>query len=78
MVLQYKEKKSSNWKDYPGKKKIKDNPEDYDFRLLSHDKSKVLVEKTTYEKAFKRMRQIEFFKNKKGQGRSPIEIFDLE
>jgi hypothetical protein len=69
MVLQYKEKKSSDWKDYPGKGNIGGNPNDYDFRFLSHDKSKILVEKGTYDKVLKRMRQIEFFKHKKGQRR---------
>lgn len=70
MVLQYKEKKKgAHWKDYPGKSKIKGSPDDYYFRLLSHDKSKVLAEKGTYEKVLKRMRQIEFFKHKKGQRR---------
>ena len=72
MVLQYKEKKSSDWKDYPGKSKLQRNPKDYHFRLLSHDKSEILVEKGTYEKVLKRMRQIEFFKNKKGQRRLGI------
>jgi len=72
MVLQYKEKKNSNWKDYPGQSKIKGNPRGYDFRLLSHDKSEVLVEKGTYEKVLKRMKQIEFFKYKKGQKRLGI------
>ena len=78
MVLQYKEKKVGvRWKDYPGKRHIKGNPRDYDFRLLSHDKKEVLVEKGSYEKVLKRMRQIEFFKHKKGQARNPIEIIDL-
>ena len=70
MVLQYKEKKKgAHWKKYPGKSKIEGHPEDYYFRLLNHDKSKVLVEKGTYDKVLKRMRQIEFFKHKKGQRR---------
>ena len=80
MVLQYKAKTSSKWKDYPGKDKknkkvfhlsksrkfedkLKDSVAKYDFRLLNHDKSKVLVEKGTYSKVLKRMRQIEFFKH---------------
>jgi len=67
MVLQYKEKKSSHWKDYPGKSKIEGNPRNYNFRLLSHDKSEVLVEKGTYDKVLKRMKQIEFFKHKRGR-----------
>lgn len=72
MVLQYKEKKTSNWKNYPGHNKIKGNPQEYDFRLLSHDGKKILVEGGTYDKVLKRMRQIEFFKNKKGQRRLGI------
>lgn len=77
MVLQYRKKKSnSKWMDYPGKKNIEGNPDDYDFRLLSHDKKKVLVEKGSHDKVLKRMRQIEFFKNKKGKVRVAIEPFE--
>ncbi|MFH0711544.1 MAG: hypothetical protein V1889_00275 [archaeon] len=65
MVLQYKLKSSTRWKDYPGKNKIKKPLNKYDFRLLSEDKSKVLAEKGPYEKIMKRFRQIEFFKHKK-------------
>jgi len=63
MVLQYKKKSVSRWRDYPGKDKIKGSVKDYDFRLLSKDKKKVLVEKGFYEKVMKRFRQIEFFKH---------------
>jgi len=65
MVIQYKTKSSTRWKDYPGKNKIKDSVTKYDFRLLSEDKSKVLVKKGTYEKVMKRFRQIEFFKHRR-------------
>ena len=64
MVLQYKKKPVGRWKDYPGKDKVKGDINDYDFRLLSKDKSKVLVEKNSYEKVMKRFRQIEFFKHR--------------
>jgi len=64
MVLQYKKKSVSRWKDYPGKDKIEDDVKNYDFRLLDKDKSKVLVEKNSYEKVMKRFRQIEFFKHR--------------
>jgi len=67
MVLQYKLKKGGKWKDYPGKKKFnKENKKisDYIFRLLTHNRKKVLVEKGSYNYVLKRMRQIEFFKNK--------------
>jgi len=63
MVLQYKLKSSTRWKKYPGKDKIKEHLNKCDFRLLNEDKSKVLVEKTNYEKVMKRFRQIEFFKH---------------
>lgn len=66
MVLQYRKKKGINrWKDYPGKSKIEGSVNSYDFRLLSEDKSKVLVEKGNYETVMKRFRQIEFFKHHK-------------
>jgi len=65
MVLQYKTKSTTRWKKYPGKDKIEKDPSHYDFRLLSEDKSKVLVKKTNYKKVMKRFRQIEFFKHKK-------------
>jgi hypothetical protein len=65
MVLQYREKSSARWKDYPGKSKIKGSVKSYDFRLLSEDRKKVLVEKGNYEEVMKRFRQIEFFKHNK-------------
>jgi len=37
---------------------------------LSRDKSKVLEDEGTYEKVLKKMRQIEFFKRKKGKIRT--------
>jgi hypothetical protein len=64
MVLQYKEKSSVRWKDYPGKNKVKGSLGSYDFRLLSEDKKKILVEKGNYVKVMKRFRQIEFFKHR--------------
>ena len=64
MVLQYKEKKiSARWKDYSGKDKIEGDVKNFDFRLLSEDKKKVLAEKGPYDKVMKRFRQIEFFKH---------------
>ncbi len=63
MVLQYKKKSSNKWEDYPGKDKIKGDVKDFDFRLLSEDRKKILVEKGNYEKVMKRFRQIEFFKH---------------
>ena len=65
MVLQYKKKKGvSRWKDYPGKSKVKESLGSYDFRLLSEDKKKILVDKGSYTKVMKRFRQIEFFKHR--------------
>lgn len=65
MVLQYKKKTSVRWKDYPGKDKVEGDIKDFDFRLLSEDRKKVLEEKGSYDKVMKRFRQIEFFKHKK-------------
>ncbi|MAG45651.1 MAG: hypothetical protein CMH63_02675 [Nanoarchaeota archaeon] len=65
MVLQYKLKKETRWKKYPGKDKLKEPVSKYDFRLLSKDKKKILVDKGTYQKIMKRFRQIEFFKHRK-------------
>ncbi|HPD81867.1 MAG TPA: hypothetical protein PK357_02090 [Candidatus Pacearchaeota archaeon] len=65
MVLQYKKKNVARWKDYPGKDKIEGNVKNYDFRLLSENRKKILVEKNSYEKVMKRFRQIEFFKHSK-------------
>jgi hypothetical protein len=64
MVLQYKLKTSTRWKDYPGKDKLKYPVSKYDFRLLNEAKTKVLAEKGPYEKVMKRFRQIEFFKHR--------------
>ena len=63
MVLQYKKKTSRAWKDYPGKDKIEGDVKEFDFRLLSEDKKKVLEDKGSYDKVMKRFRQIEFFKH---------------
>lgn len=65
MVLQYKLKTETKWKDYPGKAKLKYVPSRYDFRLLNESKTKILAEKGSYEKVMKRFRQIEFFKHRK-------------
>ena len=65
MVLQYKLKKEKRWKKYSGKDKLKYPVSRYDFRLLSGDKKKVLVENGSYAKVMKRFRQIEFFKHNK-------------
>jgi len=65
MVLQYKKKGEARWKKYPGKDKIEGSVSQYNFRLLSEDKSKVLVPSGPYVKVMKRFRQIEFFKHKK-------------
>lgn len=64
MVLQYKLKKEKRWKKYPGKDKLKLSVSKYDFRLLSSDKKKILVDKASYGKVMKRFRQIEFFKRR--------------
>lgn len=64
MVLQYKLKTEKRWKKYPGKDKLKHSVSKYDFRLLNEAKTKVLVEKGSYNKVMKRFRQIEFFKRK--------------
>jgi len=66
MVLQYKLKSNTRWKDYKGKDKLKHPVSKYDFRLLSENRKKILVEKGSYTKVMKRFRQIEFFKHKKG------------
>ncbi|MEK6840476.1 MAG: hypothetical protein AABX79_00805 [Nanoarchaeota archaeon] len=65
MVLQYKHKKESHWKKYPGKNKVKGAVGMYDFRLLNESKTKVLVPKGSYKKVFKRFRAIEFFKHRR-------------
>jgi len=66
MVLQYKLKeKEARWKKYPGKDKLELGVSKYDFRFLTKDRSKVLVE-GGYAKVLKRFRQIEFFKHRKG------------
>ena len=65
MVMQYRHKVSKErWKKYPGKDKLKESVGKYEFRLLSSDKSKVLVKPTNYARCLKRFRQIEFFKRR--------------
>lgn len=64
MVLQYKPKSQKSWKEYLGKDRLKKGVSNYDFRLLSKDKKKLLV-KGNYTKVMKRHRQIEFFKHQK-------------
>jgi len=64
MVLQYKLKKETRWKKYPGKNKLELPMSKYNFRLLNESKTKVLVPLGTYEHVMKRFRQIEFFKHR--------------
>ena len=64
MVLQYKLKSETRWKKYPGKDKVPVSVSKCDFRLLSADKKKVLVDIGSYAKVMKRFRQIEFFKHR--------------
>jgi hypothetical protein len=64
MVLQYKLKKETRWRKYPGKDKIKESVSKYDFRLLNEAKTKILVPKGSYKKVMKRFRAIEFFKHR--------------
>ncbi|HLA23342.1 MAG TPA: hypothetical protein VJZ93_02290 [Candidatus Nanoarchaeia archaeon] len=63
MVLQYKLKQDKRWKKYPGKENLKESLRNYNFRLLSENKKKVLAE-GSYDEVMKRFRQIEFFKHK--------------
>ena len=65
MVLQYKPKDKTRWRDYPGKDKLDLPVSKWDFRLLSEDMKKVLAGKGSYAKVMKRFRQIEFFKHRK-------------
>jgi hypothetical protein len=64
MVLQYKKRKDTRWKKYPGKNKLKEPTSKYQFRLLTENKSKILAE-GSYNKVMKRFKAIEFFKHKK-------------
>ena len=63
MVLQYKLKTEIRWKKYPGKHKLKFPIKECEFRLLSEDRKKILVDAGKYDKVMKRFRQIEFFKH---------------
>ena len=65
MVLQYRLKSETKWKDYPGKSKLKYSVNKYDFRLLNEKKTKILADKGSYNNIMKRFRQIEFFKHRK-------------
>jgi len=64
MVLQYRTGPSGRWMKYPGKDKINGKPENFEFRLLTEDKSRVLSE-GSYQKVLRRFRQVEFFKHHK-------------
>jgi len=64
IVLQYKLKSATRWKDYKGKKTLEKPVSNYNFRLLSSDKKKVLVKTGSYARVMKRFRQIEFFKHR--------------
>ena len=67
MVLQCKPKKGGAWRDYNGKSSLKEGVSNFWFRLLSEDREKVLVKKSSYNKVMKRFRQIEFFKHRKSK-----------
>lgn len=68
---------SHQWRDYPGKKNVEGNPEDYEFRLLSHDRKKKIVESGSYGAVLRRMRQVEFWKRRRGQRRLRLGSFDF-
>ncbi len=63
MVLQYRKKRETRWRKYPGKDKIKGAVSRYTFRLLTSSKSRVLAQ-GDYKKVMKRFKQIEFFKHR--------------
>ncbi len=65
MVLQYKLKSKTRWKDYHGKDTLEFPTDKYDFRLLNEAKTKILADKGPYEEVMKRFRQIEFFKHRR-------------
>ncbi len=62
MVMQYKSKKSRSWRKYNGKDRLQKPISNYEFRLLSENKDKVLV-KGSYNKVLKRFRAIEYYKH---------------
>jgi len=64
MVLQYKLKKETRWRKYPGKDKLKFSVSKYDFRLWNASKTKLLVPRGNYAHVMKRFRAIEFFKRR--------------
>ena len=64
MVLQYKSKKETRWKKYPGKDKVKGALSGYNFRLLNEAKTKTLAQ-GDYNKVLKRFKAIEFFKHRR-------------
>ena len=64
MVLQYRIKKGRKWQDYKGKEKLDKGVSNYEFRLLSKDRKKILVKQGNYAKVMKRFHQIEYFKNR--------------
>ena len=67
MVLQYRLKGDSRWRKYPGKDKMKVALSKCQFRLLNEAKTIVLSGPGTYASVFKRFRQIEFFKHRRGR-----------
>lgn len=77
MILQYKRRKDdSEWKNYSDKRRIHSVLKNCDFRLVSQDGKEVLVDSGSYEKVLRKMRQIEFYKNRKGMRRLSFRFFD--
>lgn len=70
MVMQYRLRGKTRWKDYPGKDKLDRPVSAFEWRLLNKDKSKVLwpskssgKDYSTYNDVLKNMRRIEYFKH---------------
>jgi hypothetical protein len=69
MVMQYRKKGSTRWRDYPGKAKLGEPISKYEWRLLNKEKTKRLWPPasskkgySTYIDVLSNLRRIEFFK----------------
>lgn len=79
MILQYKRRREdSDWKNYSNKRGIHASLKNCDFRLLSQDGKDVIVDSCSYEKVLRKMRSIDFYKNRKGMRRLSFRFWGNE
>lgn len=66
MVLEYRKRGSGlRWRVYHNKDQVHGNVTNYEFRLWTHDRTRLLVPPGPYDVVMRRFGQIEYFKHRR-------------